>query len=285
MEEIKNAAFISVFIASLIGSPHCVGMCGGFVALYSQHSSNNLRSHFLYNIARLITYLSLGSVAAFIGKSVNSLTELNNFSAIIVGAFLIVSGSLQLLNINMLLPKSLVLKFTGLISKFVQPIIKKGNIFTPFFIGLFTTLLPCGWLYTFISLALASSNVVDGLSIMFAFWLGTLPIMLVFGIFTKKLLAGLGGILPKISALLVIAAGIFCIDLHFKHSHHGAHPGSGSPENSHCHNSEDSMKGALGNQNSGNENLRNQDSGIKIEGSRENPGNHVEHQSDQHLHH
>ena len=44
--------------------------------------------------------------------------------------------------------------------------------------GLFTALLPCGWLYSFLLIAAVSSSPWQGSVIMFTFWLGTVPALI-----------------------------------------------------------------------------------------------------------
>ena len=54
----------SVLLASLLGSPHCAGMCGGFVCFYSgQDGRGQTRAHAAYNLGRLVSYLVLGLLA------------------------------------------------------------------------------------------------------------------------------------------------------------------------------------------------------------------------------
>lgn len=50
--------------------------------------------------------------------------------------------------------------------------------------GLFTTLLPCGWLYAFVVTAAGtgSGTPLHGAALMAVFWLGTLPMMLTVGV-------------------------------------------------------------------------------------------------------
>ena len=43
--------------------------------------------------------------------------------------------------------------------------------------GLLTTLLPCGWLYTFVATAGGTGDPIGGAAVMIVFWVGTLPMM------------------------------------------------------------------------------------------------------------
>ena len=58
----------AVLVASLLGSPHCAGMCGGFVCFYStQGGGARWYSHLAYNGGRLLSYLGLGLAAGLVG--------------------------------------------------------------------------------------------------------------------------------------------------------------------------------------------------------------------------
>ena len=60
----------SVLVASLLGSPHCAGMCGGFVCFYAaQGGRGQARAHAAYNFGRLFSYLVLGLLAGALGRT------------------------------------------------------------------------------------------------------------------------------------------------------------------------------------------------------------------------
>jgi hypothetical protein len=51
--------YIEIFIIGLLGSMHCIGMCGGFVAMYTLKKTPSMPSlpyHLLYNLGRITTY-------------------------------------------------------------------------------------------------------------------------------------------------------------------------------------------------------------------------------------
>ena len=95
-----------------------------------------------------------------------------------------------------------------------------------FLIGLFSTLLPCGWLYSFAALAGSSGHPLSGIVIMLVFWLGTLPLMLALGATLQTALRRWTSELRGVSAALLLIAGLFSIGAHFgfaDHLHH-SHP-------------------------------------------------------------
>jgi sulfite exporter TauE/SafE len=73
----------------------------------------------------------------------------------------------------------------------------------------FTPLLPCGWLYAFVLTAAGTGGVLSGLSVMTAFWLGTVPALL--GMGTVLAHAGQSGRrrLPMLTGMTLIVLGLW----------------------------------------------------------------------------
>ena len=55
----------AAFVAGLVGSPHCVGMCGGFAVLCGERVSDTL----LWHLGRMTTYALLGALAGAFGRA------------------------------------------------------------------------------------------------------------------------------------------------------------------------------------------------------------------------
>ncbi|MCB9030233.1 MAG: sulfite exporter TauE/SafE family protein [Deltaproteobacteria bacterium] len=212
-------SLISILIASLLGSPHCAGMCGGFVVFYSGNSTTPKISHISYNLGRFLTYITLGILAGYVGKTFNiagQVAGFQNLAAILTGSLLIFWGLKALLIPNFsFFGEDLSSNIWRKIQTPLKALVKNETEISwnlrAFFIGLFTTFLPCGWLYTYVAIAAASADPINGALIMSVFWLGTLPIMLSIGAFSQQLTNLLGKRLPMLTAVLVIAAGIFAI--------------------------------------------------------------------------
>lgn len=235
MNSLQLSSLIPILIASLLGSPHCVGMCGGFVAIYSHNHSKNFIAHLLYNLGRLITYLLLGISAALFGATLDSLLPVAKASALIVGLFLIIAGFLQLLGFSSMLTPKLPSFISNLNSKLLKPIFHSSSPIKPFLIGFFTTFLPCGWLYTFVALALASAKPFEAATIMFFFWLGTLPVLTVLGVLSRTITTRLGRYLPKVTGALLVIGGLLSVSVHFQHAQHSHDVQSNPTEHHHHH--------------------------------------------------
>lgn len=212
-----------ILLASFLGSPHCAGMCGGFVAIYAHKSHDRYLPHLLYNLGRLTTYLSLGIIAATLGAKIDSLVVFGRISAFIVGITLIAIGTLRLLNRRVNLFAALAGKASARLGSLVKAILQREGQLKPFLIGFITTFIPCGWLYSFVALALASADLSSAVLIMALFWLGTLPLMISLGLASRVALKPLTKYLPTFTAVMLILSGIASIMMHLEHVNHGGH--------------------------------------------------------------
>ncbi len=169
---------VAAFTMGLLGSFHCVGMCGP-LALSLPLSTNTIWSKFsgafLYNTGRIITYSVFGFVFGLIGKSA-SLFGYQQWLSISLGVLII---------FFVILPKRIsVFSYKNYITVFFEKIRSGlGNLFSRknysslFFIGILNGLLPCGLVYMAAAAAVATGDIVDSILFMAFFGLGTLPIM------------------------------------------------------------------------------------------------------------
>src|SRR4051794_4469342 len=99
------ALFLTVLLSSLIGSLHCAGMCGAFVAFAigagdpaTVTRQRNLLLG-LYQLGRFVTYTGLGALAGALGAGIDfggQLVGLQRTAAILSGVFMVTFGVLTL---------------------------------------------------------------------------------------------------------------------------------------------------------------------------------------------
>jgi sulfite exporter TauE/SafE len=80
-----------------------------------------------------------------------------------------------------------------------------------FAIGALTSLMPCGWLYTFAITAAGTGHPLWGMLLMSAFWAGTVPIIAAIMLGVDRIGSRIQKQLPPIMASLVISLGLFTI--------------------------------------------------------------------------
>ena len=236
--------YIPVLIASFLGSLHCLGMCGGFVACYSsQPSKRPAISHFAYSLGRLVSYISLGALAGVVGAGLNrsaALVGLNKLAALMAGVLLILMGLRMLQRANR--GESIMSTGgAGFVTALYQRLLNSPRAVPAwgqaFLLGLFSTLLPCGYLYTFVAAAAATGSLASGALLMLFFWLGTLPAMLGFAYLLGRPLGRLAPYAPRLAAIILIAIGSYSVYGHFQHQHHdhSQHQHNGKQHLNHTH--------------------------------------------------
>lgn len=176
----------AVIAGSFLASAHCVGMCGGLAAAIGASRAPlgpMLGRQLIYTSGRIFTYAFLGAVGGLAGSA------LGNLQTPLIGAqqvFSILAGVVMLLvglSTLGILPKRA--GGAGPLSRLFAPIFNHF-LNTPgrwgyFLAGLATGFLPCGLVYAFLALAVATGNAMHGLALMAWFGLGTAPAMILVG--------------------------------------------------------------------------------------------------------
>ncbi|TNE45955.1 MAG: sulfite exporter TauE/SafE family protein [Deltaproteobacteria bacterium] len=210
----------SVVLASMLGSLHCIGMCGGFVAFYAGGDQSKgwerSFSHLAYNGGRLLTYSLLGAMVGLAGAVVDfagTAAGMQHITAIIAGVLMIGWGILMISHQWGLHWKHLRLPlgFQQRLIQWQRSLKDKPPVWRALFLGLISTLLPCGWLYAFAVTAAATASPWKGALVMAAFWVGTVPALLGLGLGIHTLSVRLRRHFPWISATAIILIGISTI--------------------------------------------------------------------------
>lgn len=210
---------LSVVAASVLGSLHCAGMCGGFVAFYAGgDTSERQRSvaHIAYNLGRLLTYAIIGAFAGLLGSVTNVASAALGFgriAAVVAGVVMLGWGAVLLFSVaGVKWPKSKLLgRLPEGLSRRLGQVATSARSKPPtlraFVLGLSSTLLPCGWLYAFAVAAAGTASPLWGGLVMVAFWSGTLPVMLGLGVGVQRLGHRLRRHIPALSAALLVIIG------------------------------------------------------------------------------
>lgn len=209
----------AVLVASLLGSLHCVGMCGGIVALCAGGASPTERVPRLmtaYHGGRLLTYAALGAVSGAIGNAVDlggGAVGLPRLAAVLAGALMIAAGlvalsrTLGLATRCLSLPPALQrLLQRGMAAAMSQPPTRRSAL-----IGLLTGFLPCGWLYAFVAASATTGDALRGSAVMTAFWIGTVPALIAVGFGVRLVAKPLQRHLPTLSAFCMLFVGVIAV--------------------------------------------------------------------------
>ncbi|MCX2482879.1 sulfite exporter TauE/SafE family protein [Pedobacter sp. MR2016-24] len=164
------------FMIGLLGSVHCVGMCGplafGVPSLRSGWFYLVL-DKLLYQSGRIISYCILGVLIGLLGRQI-WLAGLQQGVSILSGVLIILAALSRIFKFSLSNSSSLLLKpFNAMFSYALQ---HRAN---HLIIGLINGFLPCGFVYLAMAGALNTGAVPSAISYMFWFGLGTTPLMFI----------------------------------------------------------------------------------------------------------
>lgn len=170
---------ISGLVMGIIGSFHCVGMCGP-LALSLPINNNSFQAKFfgalLYNSGRIITYASFGFIFGLVGKSL-VLFGLQQWLSIILGTVILLFVLLPKIVPSLFKRINFGTRFFETLRATIGNLFFKKNQSSLFAIGLLNGLLPCGLVYIAIATGVASGSAFSSTIFMASFGLGTLPVM------------------------------------------------------------------------------------------------------------
>lgn len=214
------ALIAAIFLASVLGSFHCAGMCGAFVAIAGGAPGGGARQQLMlqgsYHLGRFVSYTALGAAAGAAGKLINVAGAMAGFrpaAAILAALAMIAFALITLLrthgmNIGRfgLPPSWLSVVRIGQRAALDQPPVVRAIL-----IGLFTTMLPCGWLYAFAVNAAGTGSALRGAMTMIAFWAGTLPALVAVGAGIRGALGTVGRRLPTLTIVAMLGAALYTL--------------------------------------------------------------------------
>jgi len=169
----------SGFILGLLGSFHCIGMCGPIAFLLPVDRSNSLKKFtqvMSYHIGRLITYGLIGLFFGMIGKSLY-IFGLQQQLSIIIGIIMIVAVLIPTQLTNKLKPFQPIYRIISKVKSALGNALKKKTADTFLTIGFLNGFLPCGLVYMAVFASLVTGQAVMGSLYMVLFGLGTIPLM------------------------------------------------------------------------------------------------------------
>jgi len=179
---------ITAFVLAFIGSAHCIGMCGGFAAAIGatrEGVAPLLLRQVVYSAGRIFTYAFLGACAGFVGHYFSrfdgsGLVTAQQIFSIVAGAVMIIVG-LSVLGVFKRRRQRQPGPITGLLTAMFRQLLNARGGMGFLVAGVANGFLPCGFVYAFLAMAVATQDVLRGTLVMVAFGLGTVPAMMAIG--------------------------------------------------------------------------------------------------------
>ncbi|MCA0153460.1 sulfite exporter TauE/SafE family protein [Winogradskyella vincentii] len=170
---------LSGLILGLLGSLHCVGMCGPIAFMLPVDRSNSFRKVgqiSLYHLGRLLAYSIIGLVFGLVGKSLY-IFGIQQQLSIAIGILMIVVVLIPYKTFNKYnLSKPLHRAISKVKSNLGQAL-KKKSPDTLLTIGFLNGFLPCGLVYMAVFGSIATGSLLEGGLYMVLFGIGTIPLM------------------------------------------------------------------------------------------------------------
>ena len=209
--------FVAALMLGALGATHCVAMCGGIVVATGTGVDPRLRLTMAsqvpillaQNAGRILSYAIAGALAGGFGSLAAA------FSVGGARSWLQVFSGIMMLGVGLflagVLPRFATIERVGLpIWRRVEPI---GRKFLPlrtprhaFAFGMVWGWLPCGLVYSALSIAVGAGSARSGALTMVAFGLGTAPALLAMGTIATTISRAARKPFVRIGAGLVIAA-------------------------------------------------------------------------------
>ncbi len=170
---------VSAFILGILGSFHCIGMCGPIAFMLPVSRSNNAKKFLhigLYHLGRLLAYSLIGLFFGILGKSLQ-IFGIQQGISITIGVLMIL---IVLIPTRYLTRYNFTKPIYTLLSRVKNTLgiaLKKKTPDTFLTIGFLNGFLPCGLVYMAVFGAIAYGDALESSVYMVLFGLGTIPLM------------------------------------------------------------------------------------------------------------
>jgi sulfite exporter TauE/SafE len=231
----QEITLVAALLVGLLGSVHCIGMCGGIAGALTmglradrRQSTRTVLPYVLaYNTGRIGSYALAGAIAGLVGENALKLFSMHNAQSIglFISAFFLIALGLYLGGWWQMLA---ILERGGAklwrrIEPFGRRLLPVRSPAHALGLGALWGWLPCGLVYAALAWSLTTGSAEQGALLMVVFGLGTLPMLLVLGTagrwmseLTRRIAV------RRTVGALVIAFGVYTL----VGGHHDHHPGA-----------------------------------------------------------
>lgn len=208
--------WLLLFTGGLLGSAHCVGMCGSFVVSLGVGQPRpivNFLRQTAYGLGRVFTYAVGGAAAGYAGwrlsGSLPAVVRVQAVLSIAAGVLLLVQGlsSAGVLRLRLWQKAD----EPCLTPTLFASVMNASRLRSAFLGGVINGLLPCGLVYAYLTLAASAGDVPRGAATMAAFGLGTIPVLVALGCGASFLTCTFRRRLLTVAAWCVVLTGLLAV--------------------------------------------------------------------------
>ena len=204
---------LSALILGLMGSLHCVGMCGPIAFMLPVDRTNNYKKFgqiFIYHFGRLLAYGIIGLVFGLLGKGL-SIFGIQQKLSIAIGIIMILIVLIPYQTFNKYNLSKPIYKVISKVKNQLGKELKNKSPDTFLTIGFLNGFLPCGLVYMALFGSIAMGDALQGSLYMMLFGVGTLPLMTAAIYFSNLLKGGIRQKVQKAIPVFVIIIGALFI--------------------------------------------------------------------------
>ncbi len=212
----NELTLLSMFLLGILGTGHCIGMCGPLVIAFPVRVGG-FGSHLFYHLGRILTYVMIGALMGGLGAGLAQIAAATGGSypawmagiqlgaSVLAALFLLIFGLARLGVVGEpgwmdLASPSRIPGFRNVIK---SPFPKKRQL-EMLLLGMMMGFLPCGLSYAAFTRSLSAGGAFSGAVLVLAFGLGTLPGLLLLG-------TGIAGLIRRYRSQFDILAGLLMI--------------------------------------------------------------------------
>ena len=199
----------TAFVTGLVGSLHCVGMCGPIALALPIGAMSKIKillSRILYNLGRIFTYSLLGLLMGFIGQRL-FLSSIQQYFSIGLGIFILVF----IIATNKFLKISPLYHLSNKLKSTFKFLFQQKTLLSMFVLGFVNGLLPCGLLYMAVVGSIVAGSPWGGMIYMALFGLGTAPALFAVAMVTRVVNPRLRRKFIKIAPIYTFVLAVFLI--------------------------------------------------------------------------
>lgn len=197
----------------LMGSFHCLGMCGPIafaLPLRRRTTARSALANLSYQAGRVLTYAFLGLIAGTFGRGF-SLAGFQQYLSIAVGVLMIL-GVVFYNRWQKGLATGPMYRVFAWVREHMFVFMKRKSFDALFSFGVVNGLLPCGLVYMALAASISTGSSVGGAVFMAIFGAGTIPMMFAAGMASDRLSSAIRLKLSKaVPVVLVVIASLFIL--------------------------------------------------------------------------